>query len=491
MTFAWMLYVLLVGTLLSVAALAVDGILRRTTLPTRWVWVSTLAAIVCFAIVAPRAQGRSVALEVPVLRTRSAPVADAAPPPNWIVASIARGRNAVSSSVTALIVSANAQLPPSLAMSLSIVWGVMSATMLVILVVVNHRVARDRRAWPLAEVYGTPVRITPSVGPAVIGLYAPEIVVPRWLLERSADEQRLVIVHEREHMAARDQLLPVGGLVVAAVLPWHPAVWWALSRLRLAIELDCDARVLARGVQPRPYGALLIDIAGQCAGHRIGALALADRTSHLERRLIAMKQTRSKFALVRIGTLGAVAALSILAACEARLPTSAEVERMDAAGAEKVAIQAKVLDETAAKNVVYKVDGVVVTAAQAHAIAANRIATINVTKGTDAGTKEAYSVVSLNLADSGRVGAPMTVGIGSGADGAVIETPRGTLTGTAGFAGLLFVDGVRKPESALASLSPNDIVSIDVLKGAAAASFSTDPAAANGVIRVTTKFAKQ
>ena len=368
--------------------------------------------------------------------------------------------------------------------------------MLLVLVVVNRRVNRDRRAWPLAEVFGTPVRITPAVGPAVVGLSAPEIVVPRWLLERSPDEQRLVILHEREHLAARDQLLPFGGLIVAAILPWHPAVWWALSRLRLAIELDCDARVLNRGVQPRPYGSLLIDIAGQCAGHRVGALALADRTSHLERRLLAMKNTQPRLALLRTGALGAIAMLSIVMACEARLPTSAEIDKMDVASAEKAAVQAKLVDER----------GV--------CMGSKDIVSVSVTKAgaahlTDAmhrralkGDSSTYAVVNIRTSAlnerietlRARSSSPESTAHGD----RQVEASTGRNRDGAwdadqlkGFAGLVFVDGALAPAGILAKLGPNEIASIEVLKGEAAAKISTDPAAANGVIRVTTKHAKQ
>lgn len=492
MTMAWTLYVLLVGTLLACGALAVDGMLRRTTLPTRWVWVSTLAAIVCFAVVAPRRDAAPAAVRIPVTQNRVAPVATPPSATRGVAAVYEWGREAVRSSITGLIAGANKRLSAAAVLWLSIAWGVMSAMMLAVLVIVNRRVDRERRAWPRAEVFGTPVRITPAVGPAVIGLSTPEIVVPRWLLERSPDEQRLVIVHEREHVAARDQLLPVGGMIVAAILPWHPAVWWALSRLRLAIELDCDARVLNHGVQPRPYGTLLIDIAGQCAGHRVGALALADRTSHLERRLLAMKNTQQRFTLVRTGALGAIAMLSIVMACEARLPTSAEVDKMDVASAEKAVVQAKLLDGKEAQNVVYKIDGVVVTAAVAHAMSAKHVASISVSKSGTAhmkGDSTAFAVVSVSTSDtgSGIQGGPMTIT----SDNLKITTEHGTLKNTKGFTGLLFVDGVLAPEGSMAKLSPNDIASIEVIKGVAAAKLSTDPAAANGVIKVTTKHAKQ
>jgi beta-lactamase regulating signal transducer with metallopeptidase domain len=492
MTIAWALYVLLVGTLLACAALAVDGILRRTALPTRWVWVSTLAAIVGFAVIAPRRDAPSAAFRIPVTQSPAGVVAAPSMAMNGFAAVLERGREAVRSMSTQLIVGANRRLSAAVVLGLSIVWGAMSAMVLAVLAIVNRCVDRERHAWPRAEVVGTPVRIAPTVGPAVIGLSAPEIVVPRWLLQRSADEQRLVIVHEREHLAARDQLLPVGGLIVAALLPWHPAIWWALSRLRLAIELDCDARVLNHGVQPRPYGALLIDIAGQCAGHRAGALALADRTSHLERRLLAMKNTQPRFTLVRTGALGAIAMLSIVMACEARLPTSAEVEKMDVASAEKAATQVGLLAKGTDPQRVYVVDDKVVTVAEAHSIVAGKVASVVIDKGKS-GVGDVIHIATRKDV-SFQTGADSTKGVihftVKGDSGTTIGADRGQISAKH-FAGLVFIDGVLASEHSMAEIAPSNIASVEVLKGAAAAKESSDPAAANGVIKVTTKHAKQ
>jgi outer membrane receptor protein involved in Fe transport len=55
------------------------------------------------------------------------------------------------------------------------------------------------------------------------------------------------------------------------------------------------------------------------------------------------------------------------------------------------------------------------------------------------------------------------------------------------FNGLLLVDGVQVSASQLAALKPDAIESVEVIKGAAAAKLSSDPAAANGIIRVTMK----
>ena len=82
-------------------------------------------------------------------------------------------------------------------------------------------------------------------------------VKARWLLRRAPDEQRIVLAHEAEHVRARDPLLLAAGCAGVALLPWHPVSWWLLARLRLAVELDCDRRVLRRGVAPRVLEKIL------------------------------------------------------------------------------------------------------------------------------------------------------------------------------------------------------------------------------------------
>ena len=74
----------------------------------------------------------------------------------------------------------------------------------------------------------------------------------------------------------------------------------------------------------------------------------------------------------------------------------------------------------------------------------------------------------------------------------MVTADTGTLTGKTSFTGLVFVDGVLSAKDALSKLQPAEIASVEVLKGKAATEYyATDPAAANGVIRVTTKHAKQ
>lgn len=482
MTTAWMLYVLLVGVLLVVAAWGMEDVLRCANLPTRWAWAAAMLGTIAFAGyglagIAPAAPAVTTLVEI-----ATAPSAARIVRTSQFTAAVVAARELVSR----LIALVSSRIPAGIARAALIAWMLSSAVLLLVHVAVNRRVIRQRRSWPLATIAGGTVRVAPTLGPAVVGLASPEIVVPRWLLEKSGDEQRLVMLHEKEHIAARDQYLPVAALVVATLLPWHPAVWWALARMRLAVELDCDARVLRRGIHAQRYGSLLIDIAGQCAGHRVGALALADRPSHLERRLLAMTDRTFRFPLARSAGLSAIAALAILTACEARLPTSSQLQAMDVASAEKALVQSKVMDERAAANVVYVVNGATVSADKAHAIPSNHIASVNIVKGGGNTADPRATVVHIVTSDS--VLSPLPRKSEAEGEARGLEARPGTVA-RAEFSGQLYIDGVLAPEGAMAKLSPNDIVSVNILKGEAARAFSSDPAAANGVIQVVTKAA--
>ena len=496
MTIAWMIYVLLVGALLAVGAGCVEEALRAAKLPTRWVWAAAMLGTTGFAAYALRGVVVPVAtvplFNVKVGSVASAPVQSA----DGFLASFDALRAGIARAMALGIATLSTRVSGYVVGVALLLWAGTSVVLLLVHLMASGRVFRQRRAWPITELPGGSARVAPALGPAVIGLASPEIVVPEWLLEKSAEEQRLVMVHEQEHIAARDQYLPFGALLVATLLPWHPAVWWSLARLRLAVELDCDARVLRRGERPQSYGTLLIDIAARCGGHRVGAVALADRTSHLERRILAMTPRTSRFTRVRSIGLAAIAALAIVTACEARLPTSSEVQAMDVASAEKAMAEYKIVDDRAAANAVYVVDGQTVTAEKAHAIPANRIATVNVVKSS---AKDGSKQTTINIATLGApkqerlalrsdtAGPHMKVMIDNGV--APSLPPEGVVMsrGKGPFTGLLFVDGVRAPEGALSKINPDDIATVNIIKGAAAREISSDPAAANGIIKVVTK----
>ncbi len=545
MSAAWMVYLLLVGGLIALAAQLLATAMRALGKPTRWIWAGALAGVVVLAVVAPRQEVEQRELR-PAVATRAtvAGVADHAPAD--LLTRLRGAYGIISDRTTAALSSLAKQVPRPMAIGFVAVWAVGSAMLLALFVAVNLRIARARRRWPLSQACGTAVRVAPDSGPAVLGLLRPEIVVPRSLLDRNADEQRLILVHECEHLRARDHLLLAGAWLVAIALPWHPAVWALINRLRLAIELDCDARVLRAGESPKSYGALLIDVAAHHGGIRIGALALADGPSHLERRILAMNAPRKRHALAYGALLSGVGALLVLAACEAKVPTSAEIAQMDVARAEKSAAEAGFMRTPDNNRTDFFLNGAPVSAERARAIEAKDIGSIEIVKSElpsgrdtifvttsdqlsrrvpdslEANRRLApgeYAVLQKKISEDSREKlvqhveaerAAERMRTASGTQQSKLPAPpppmRMRMRSGEG-APVILIDGKRATESQLAALDQNDIARLEVYKGkkerldflakqeggleiTSGAPGAKSPADADAVISVTTKMAK-
>jgi hypothetical protein len=332
---------------------------------------------------------------------------------------------------------------------------------------------------------GERVRVAPDDGPAVVGLLPPEIVVPRWLVEAPEDRRRMAVEHEREHLRGGDPYLLALGWAVTALLPWNPMVWWMHMRLRVAVELDCDRRVLRRGVTPRAYGSFLIDAAELGAGRLQGAVSLIRSRSTLKRRLGEMTKMSPKFAGPRAVMVAALGIVALVAACEPRLPTQAEVDEMDAAKAEQFMAQAGLAEIGEAA---YYVDGVEATTEEAQSYTAEQVARVEVVKG------QAGPAVYIYTKDAPRVDASAgsVVSRISPRDGLVeVKEPAGGSGGgtvsVAEFDGLIIVDGEVREDLDLSTIDKLTIQSIEIVKGEAAKALYSQPEAANGVILITTK----
>jgi beta-lactamase regulating signal transducer with metallopeptidase domain len=507
MTAWWMAQLLIIGTLLALAAMGAElalGTLRR---PTRWAWVAALASTLLLGGLAANRY------------TTSAPVS---PVPAATVAATRTAITAPSLSLAAQVVhqwqiartqfnnllqhgwrASQQAMPTNTNRWLLVLWLASSAGILIFVVAAHWRYRRARAHWPIRTLGTTDVRVADNIGPAVIGIANAEIVVPQWLLKRDASEQALVLEHEIEHLRQHDPILLALAQLAVIVMPWHPAVWWMATRLRLAVELDCDRRVLQRGTSPRAYGTLLIDLADHRTGFGAAVPAFSCSPSHLERRLIAMTPRPLRYPLARTLTAGAIASLAVLAACQSELPTSQEIDQMTASTAAQVAGRAAMIDTG---TVTYVIDEVPVTKAEADKLAAENIASVDVikqsaTRGGEvrirtraAGARNPNGVVFEERAIS--PGAPSARMTFTPADSSVPRfAPSGVVRegpsrAREQFAGLMVVDGVITDLATANAISPNDVVSVNVLKGPAAQALYSDPRAANGVIQITTKKAK-
>jgi hypothetical protein len=178
-------------------------------------------------------------------------------------------------------------------------------------------VARLRRSWREQLVDGVPVLLSDDVGPAVLGVRRPRAVLPRWILDLDAPLRSLVLGHEAEHVRARDPLLLVFGFACTVLVPWQVWLWLQLRQLRLAVETDCDARVLSRFPDVRRYGSLLLFVGRRAAFPRPAALAsVLSLESYLSRRITAMTRPprRAAWKLAALSALVLICGAAVFAA---------------------------------------------------------------------------------------------------------------------------------------------------------------------------------
>lgn len=185
-------------------------------------------------------------------------------------------------------------------------WIALSLALSARIVLAMLRMRAVTRAAQSAMLDGTQVLVSESAGPAVSGFWNPRIVVPRWLLELDAPLRSLVLRHEREHVANGDGGVMLGAALATTVMPWNPVVWWMARRLRLAVELDCDARVLAARENLELYGRLLMLVAQRQAHARLAPM-LAESNTDLEWRIGTMNEPTTKHSRARAVALSAVA----------------------------------------------------------------------------------------------------------------------------------------------------------------------------------------
>lgn len=500
----WMLYSLLLSVIVTAAAMLAHDAQRAANRAVRWTWISAIVVVVMLTLSAPLRRDRAVDTARSTTSTQSLATLPAwIDTPQSLASRIGRITASFATPINTMMTSAQrslARIPIGVQRAIALLWLVSSIITLGVFAWSYSRVRGMMRRWPKVTVGGTVARVAPSSGPAVVGLAPSEIVVPAWLLSRSSDEQQLVVTHENEHVRARDPWLLVVACVALALMPWNPLLWYAFGRLRLAIELDCDRRVLQRGIRKADYGALLIDLSGvhsafPSAVPAFVVPAFSCTGSYLERRLLAMTSRPSRFAASRRVVGGLLATVAVVTACESTMPTSAEIDKMDAKTA--LAQSGKLLLKDTSK-VFYIVDDKHVSAEVANKIAAEQIASISIDKGGANGgvvtlrTKQGYAITAdtmqLQRKQSAELRAQEAGGVIIRTKTASIVPPEpGAQQMKRKFDGLFVIDGKISDPSAMESISPDRIENIEVVKGAAASAKYSDPRAANGVILVTTK----
>jgi beta-lactamase regulating signal transducer with metallopeptidase domain len=298
---AWMLYVIMVSLLLSVGAFLAERAARLKRVGTRWIWMTAIVASLVLPTIIT-----SVSFELPDVFGESAS------------SKYVALRQATSQHLSPAVWITGSAEPATWRSSNDLVkrvWLGVSIAMLLALVASGAQLFLRKRHWRRETVAGASVLVTSDVGPAVVGLLRPKIAVPRWVTMALPSHQAAVIAHEQSHLEARDPQLFTLALALLVFMPWNLPLWWQLRRLRYAIEIDCDARVLKGGVDPAHYGETLI-VVGERQSAYVGAVAaMSESKSFLEERIEHMIRKPVRWRRLGAATLASFSiALTALAA---------------------------------------------------------------------------------------------------------------------------------------------------------------------------------
>lgn len=456
-----MLRAVVAAGLLSLVALCADGVARQFGLPRRWIWAGALLS----SLALPLAGGLLPALGL--LERSGLRGATSAAAIEELQVLREMGEPLVLEPATIEAIGGQMPLGEMLNTGLLALWIAGSALLLALLVWSGWGLRIARRRGEPARIAGVPAVVAAGgFGPAVVGVLRPEVLLPAWVRDLPPLERRIVAAHEWEHVRARDTLLLALAAAVLVAAPWNLVLWWQHRRLRDAIETDCDARLIARGIDRRAYGQVLLSTAGRSRSFPLLSPSLARSRSTLERRILAMTYRAPKHRIARAVGLLALAGVSLAAACDfaSTRPASGPANPLGPAAAAES-------------------DHAVPTPSAAPAETPEAVSGGAFATTVAEGTPGELLIVDASE-DPARVEVTRSPA-GTAEGGAVLRARRVSVTGEGD--PIYFVDGVRVDAPELDSL---DIVRVEVVKGAAAVQIYGEEAA-EGVIRITTRAADQ
>ena len=314
----WILYILMVSLLLSAAAWIAERSARLSRRSTRWIWLlSVIASLAIPSIIS------SVSIQVPSIVT-----------PSISQHAITLRDNTVAAISPNVWMREVVSAPTLIQWDrlIQIAWMALSAALLILILASAIHISWRKRQWSEGKFMGVAVYLSVDTGPAVVGLINPKIVIPQWITQSATIDKSMVIAHEQSHLHAGDQRLLTIALCLLVLMPWNIPLWWQLKRLRHAIEVDCDSRVLREGREAVSYGETLIAV-GQRQSSFVGAVAaMSESPSFLEQRITIMMRKPSRigsiFAVLLTGLALSVAAIAVeVSPPDAKSSTAAHAER--------------------------------------------------------------------------------------------------------------------------------------------------------------------
>jgi hypothetical protein len=296
---SWMAWSVLVCTLFAVAGLAAERIAAVFGVARRGVWIAALAVS---------------SLSTGAMALRSTPANSVSSGPTPVSSTLLIGRSdgsGISPRARGVDIYALGDRMDSWAAP---TWAALAFTCLLTLGVGAARLSRRRASWPEAMTEVGPVLVSREDGPAVIGFLNPRIVMPVWALSADASTRRMMLRHELEHLRAGDSRLLVAAALLVALVPWNLALMFMVRRLRLAIEIDCDARVIRSLGAAREYAVMLLAAGERYTAPLTASALLFERGAQLELRIDAMTTPSPKRPIVSTVSFAAIAVLVLATA---------------------------------------------------------------------------------------------------------------------------------------------------------------------------------
>lgn len=310
MTILWVGYAIVLAAILAAGAVAGERVSVVWGLPRRVVWIAamTLSAAIPLVVAARASRARPTEVRASPGRAAFARGGVGRPsrvarPSSWTVAWLRLQMQARRANTPARVV-----------------WAIASLIVAVLFTQAVVSLRRRRATWSEEVLGDRRVLVAPDVGPAVVGFARPRIVMPRWALALDPPKRDLMLRHETEHIRGRDQHALLFAAILLVLMPWNPAVWWMVRRLRLALEVDCDARVIRGGAPAHEYGLLLLAV-GERQTHTLTlAASLTEERPLLERRIHAMITLRPRRPILASIPFVALALVAGIAAAQTPVP---------------------------------------------------------------------------------------------------------------------------------------------------------------------------
>jgi beta-lactamase regulating signal transducer with metallopeptidase domain len=514
MMILWLVYSLVVGALIAVAARLVERAALVFGRATRYVWVAAMLLMLGTSVGSLVYRAYEQQRASSAIAAQPGAAATAFLPAAWWQSLVpTEASTARASFATALSqrIAAWTERLSRFDRAVVVVWALLTTF---VGALVLHATLEGRRllhASEAREVKGMRVLVTDALGPAAVGLGATAVLMPRWALELEDQLLDLILRHEREHLEAHDPALLFSGLVFIVLLPWLLPLWWAWQRLRLAIEVDCDARLLRDERDTKRYAQLLLLMSQRIAGPRSAiqpfitvTAPLQPELSHLATRIRIMTEVKGRHALRSVVLLmvGVVATGSVAFAIPVPRPTIASQDASPAQSDGRAIVR---VTSVGMHGVEWTNDGrlkgevlIFTTGAAKVGIGSGALKAIRDTlhlkslPGFSADVTDGEVHIKLEGSENGTIELTATVTGGpatslSGRDSYLVLMKGGVGIKTMlAVPPLFIVDGMRTTQEAAMKIPRDSMASVEVLKGEVAVA-KLGAYGKNGVVMIATK----